>query len=344
MVPTRTARISTTGGAATETEIHHFIGKDITYFHTLFWPAMLKISGFSLPEKVHIHGFLTVNGEKMSKSKGTFIRASTYLEHLDPSYLRYYYASKLSSAVDDIDLNFDDFIGKVNSDLVGKVVNIASRTAKFVGETGFRRKRIPTMADCSRKPPSAGEEIAQAYENCDYSKAMRLIMAAADRANQYIEANKPWELAKDRKTNPAAARQVQDACTVGLNLFRQLAIYLAPVLPTLAKQTGELLGDPIVSLGAIAAAALGHAGGQVHAHDAAGRSEAGRGDGGRQRRAGPRRNHRRKRLLRQRRPASGRAAGRNHQLRRVRQSGSPRGPGVAAEDVPGAQKLLKAHA
>ena len=122
-----------------ETEIHHFIGKDITYFHTLFWPAMLKTAGLSLPEKVHIHGFLTVGGEKMSKSKGTFIRASTYLEHLDPSYLRYYYASKLSSGVDDIDLNFDDFIGKVNSDLVGKVVNIASRTARFVEKTGLAR-------------------------------------------------------------------------------------------------------------------------------------------------------------------------------------------------------------
>ena len=127
-----------------ETEIHHFIGKDITYFHTLFWPAMLHVAGFSLPEKVHIHGFLTVNGEKMSKSKGTFIRASTYLEHLDPAYLRYYYASKLSSGVDDIDLSFEDFIGKVNSDLVGKVVNIASRTARFAEETGL-------AADVSRR-------------------------------------------------------------------------------------------------------------------------------------------------------------------------------------------------
>ena len=129
-----------------ETEIHHFIGKDITYFHTLFWPAMLKTAGFSLPKKVHIHGFLTVNGEKMSKSKGTFIRASTYLEHLDPSYLRYYYASKLTSRVDDLDLNFDEFVAKVNSDLVGNVVNLASRTARFAEETGLsatlsRRRR-----------------------------------------------------------------------------------------------------------------------------------------------------------------------------------------------------------
>ncbi len=229
-----------------KTEVHHFIGKDITYFHTLFWPALLKISGFNLPEKVHIHGFLTVNGEKMSKSKGTFIRASTYLEHLDPSYLRYYYASKLSSGVDDIDLSFDDFIGKVDSDLVGKVVNIASRSAGFVRDAGLA-PAYPDDGGLFAEAAKSGEEIAQAYENCDFSKAMRLIMAAADRANQYIDAHKPWELAKDRKTNPESARRVQEVCTVGLNLFRQLAIYLAPVLPRLAAQTGELLGDPIAS-------------------------------------------------------------------------------------------------
>lgn len=229
-----------------ETEIHHFIGKDITYFHTLFWPAMLKVGGFSLPEKVHIHGFLTVNGEKMSKSKGTFIRASTYLEHLDPSYLRYYYASKLSSAVDDIDLNFEDFTNKVNSDLVGKVVNIASRTAKFLADTGFSTA-YPDDGGLFQEAAAAGEEIARAYESCDFSRAMRLVMAAADRANQFIESRRPWELAKDRKTSPAAADQIRDACSVGLNLFRQLAVYLAPVLPRLAQQTGELLGDPIVS-------------------------------------------------------------------------------------------------
>ena len=227
-----------------KTEIHHFIGKDITYFHTLFWPAMLKVAGFTLPEKVHIHGFLTVNGEKMSKSKGTFIRASTYLEHLDPSYLRYYYASKLSSAVDDIDLNFDDFIGKVNSDLVGKVVNIASRTARFVGQTGLS-PTYPEDGGLFEKAAPEGEEIAKAYESCDYSKAMRLIMAAADRANKYIEEGKPWELAKQKGSDPTTAQTVQNVCSVGLNLFRQLAVYLAPVLPRMAQQTGELFGEKI---------------------------------------------------------------------------------------------------
>jgi methionyl-tRNA synthetase len=233
-----------------KTEIHHFIGKDITYFHTLFWPAMLKTGGLSLPEKVHIHGFLTVDGEKMSKSKGTFIRASTYLEYLDPSYLRYYYASKLSSGVDDIDLNFGDFIGKVDSDVVGKVVNIASRTARFVEKTGLSDTN-PLSLDsldnvgwnCFLQAANNGDEIADAYDKCDYSRAMRLIMAAADRANAYIDLRKPWELAK--KDDPKAKHDAQSACTIGLNLFRQLAVYLAPVLPRLAQQTGELLGDPI---------------------------------------------------------------------------------------------------
>jgi methionyl-tRNA synthetase len=234
-----------------KTEIHHFIGKDITYFHTLFWPAMLKISGFSLPERVHIHGFLTVNGEKMSKSKGTFIRASTYLEHLDPSYLRYYYASKLSSGVDDLDLNFEDFTAKVNSDLVGKVVNIASRTARFIVNNRLCDK-VPSDEgglDLFLRAANDGKNIADAYERCDYSQAMRLIMAAADRANVYIEACKPWETVKNRGplADPTASDHAHEVCTIGLNLFRQLAVYLAPVLPRLAQQTGELLGEPITS-------------------------------------------------------------------------------------------------
>jgi len=227
-----------------ETEIHHFIGKDITYFHTLFWPAMLKTAGFSLPKKVHIHGFLTVNGEKMSKSKGTFIRASTFLEYLDPAYLRYYYASKLSTGLDDIDLNFEDFVNKVNSDLVGKVVNIASRTARFVKETGLS-KDYPEDYGLFKDAAKDGDEISKAYENCDYSRAMRLIMAAADRANKYIEGSKPWETAKD-DFDPTAKDKVQKVCTIGLNLFRQLVIYLAPVLPRLAKQTTELLADQML--------------------------------------------------------------------------------------------------
>ena len=223
-------------------EIHHFIGKDITYFHTLFWPGMLKTAGFSLPTKVHIHGFLTVDGEKMSKSKGTFVAARTYLAHLDPAYLRYFYASKLSSKVDDIDLSIDEFIAKVNTDLVGKVVNLASRSAKFVAKTGLS-KEYPDDGGLFAQAAQAGEEIAQAYEACDYSKAMRLIMQLADRANPFVEENKPWELRKDE----SQADRLQNVCTVALNLFRQLAIYLAPVLPKLAEQSGELLNDPITS-------------------------------------------------------------------------------------------------
>jgi len=221
-------------------EIHHFIGKDITYFHTLFWPGMLKAAGYSLPTKVHVHGFLTVDGEKMSKSKGTFVLARTYLNHLDPSYLRYFYASKLTARVDDLDLSLDEFLTKVNTDLVGKVVNLASRTAKFVQQTGLSAE-YPDDGGLFEQAAAAGDEIAKAYESCDYNRAMRLIMALADRANPYVEENRPWELRKD----PDQADRLQDVCTVALNLFRQLAIYLTPVLPRLAEQTSQLLGDPI---------------------------------------------------------------------------------------------------
>ena len=223
-----------------ETEVHHFIGKDITYFHTLFWPAMLKISGYSLPKKVHIHGFLTVDGEKMSKTKGTFIRAATYLNHLSPAYLRYYYASKLASGVDDLDLNRDEFVTKINSDLVGKIVNLASRTAKFVETTGLSAK-YPNDGGLFAEFAAAGDEIADAYEGCDYNRAMRTIMALADKANQYVAAMAPWELKKDL----ARAAEMQQICTVALNLFRQLVVYLSPVLPSLQKQTEELFGKPI---------------------------------------------------------------------------------------------------
>ncbi len=227
---------------SSETEVHHFIGKDITYFHTLFWPAMLHTAGFSLPTKVHIHGFLTVDGEKMSKSKGTFIRASTYLEHLDPAYLRYYYASKLSSRVDDIDLNFEEFAAKVNADMVGNVVNLASRTAKFAEQTGLAAA-YPDDGGLFAQAAADGAAIADAYDAGDYAKAIRLIMTAGDRANQFIENRAPWNLRKD----PTKLDQLRDVCTIGLNLFRQLAVYLSPVLPRLARQTGELLGDPITS-------------------------------------------------------------------------------------------------
>jgi methionyl-tRNA synthetase len=223
-----------------EVEIHHFIGKDITYFHTLFWPAMLKASGFNLPRKIHIHGHLTVGGEKMSKSKGTYVRAATYLEHLNPSFLRYYFASKLPPRVDDFDLNLDEFAGKVNSDLVGKVVNLASRTARFVESAGLSA-RYPDDGGLFAAAAGEAELIAADYENCDYNKAMRAIMALADRANQYVDARRPWELRKDA----ARAAEVQDICTVTLNFYRQLVVYLAPVLPRLAEQTGELLNRPI---------------------------------------------------------------------------------------------------
>ena len=223
-----------------ECEVHHFIGKDITYFHTLFWPGMLKTAGFSLPTKVRIHGFLTIAGEKMSKSVGNFVTARTYLNHLDPAYLRYYYASKLSSKVDDFDLSPDEFVTKVNTDLVNKVVNLASRSAKFVQKTGLSAE-YPDDGGLFADGAAAGAEIAAAYEACEYSQAMRLIMALADRANPFVEENKPWELRKD----PDQAERLQDICTVALNLFRQIVVYLAPVLPKLAEQTGELLGEPI---------------------------------------------------------------------------------------------------
>ncbi|MDR1383761.1 MAG: methionine--tRNA ligase [Planctomycetaceae bacterium] len=219
-------------------EIHHFIGKDIAYFHTLFWPALLKISDFNLPTQVHVHGFLTVNGEKMSKRHGTFILAADYAKHLSPSYLRYYYASKLSNRNEDVDLNLDEFENKVNSDLVGKVVNLASRTAKFVAKTGLS-PLYPDDGGLFRKAAESGVEIADAYDQVDLARAMRLIMECADRANKFIDDHAPWTL----KNDPTKQQQLQDICTIGLNLFRQLVIYLAPVLPTLAKQTEELLND-----------------------------------------------------------------------------------------------------
>jgi methionyl-tRNA synthetase len=223
-----------------DVEIHHFIGKDITYFHTLFWPAMLKAAGYSLPKRVNVHGFLTVNGQKMSKSKGTFIMASTYLQHMDPAYLRYYYASKLSSRVDDLDLDAEDFIAKVNSDLVGKVVNLASRTARFVEGVALATD-YPEDGGLFEDAAKAGAIIAAAYENREYSEAMRGIMALADRANEYIDRMQPWTL----KKQPDRQAQLLDVCTVALNLYRQLAIYLTPVLPKLAEMSGRFLNSPI---------------------------------------------------------------------------------------------------
>ena len=223
-----------------ETEIHHFIGKDITYFHTLFWPAMLKSAGLTLPAKVHIHGFLTVDGEKMSKGKGTFVRAATYAEHLDPAYIRYYYASKLGSRLDDLDLNLEEFVTKANADLVGKVVNLASRTARFVQGQQLSDP-YPEDGGLFERGASAGERIAECYEGCDYSQAMRDIMHLADAANKYVEDRRPWDLRKD----PTQAQELNDVCSVALNLFRQIVIYLAPVLPRLADQTEQLLNSSL---------------------------------------------------------------------------------------------------
>ena len=223
-------------------EIHHFIGKDITYFHTLFWPGMLHTAGYCLPTKVHIHGFLTINGEKMSKSKGTFIAAETYLKHTQPSYLRYFYASKLTPRVEDLDLGVEEFAQKVNTDLVGKVVNLASRVGKFAHQTGLAEE-YPDDGGLFEEGAKAGDEIAAAYEAKDYAKAIRRIMELADAANPFVEHAKPWEMKKD----PDRDEELQAVCTVALNLFRQLAIYLSPVLPNLAEQCGELLNESITS-------------------------------------------------------------------------------------------------
>ena len=221
-----------------DTELYHFIGKDIVNFHGLFWPAMLDAAGLRQPTAVYAHGFLTVNGVKMSKSRGTFILAETYLEHLDPEYLRYYYAAKLSGGVDDIDLNLDDFVQRVNSDLIGKVVNIASRCA------GFLRKKFDNQMSAACAEPElvqsfidAGDQIAALYETREFNRAMREIIALADRANQYIDEKKPWAMAKDE----ALADQVQAVCSVGVNLFRVLATYLKPVLPSMAEKSEAFL-------------------------------------------------------------------------------------------------------
>lgn len=220
------------------TELYHFIGKDIVKFHGLFWPAMLSAANYRTPTGVFAHGFLMVNGEKMSKSRGTFIKAATYLEHLNPEYLRYYFASKLSSSVEDIDLNLEDFIQKVNSDLVGKVVNIASRCAKFIN-TSFAHRLSATCSEPTLVQAfiDAGDSIGQAFEAREYGRAIREIMALADQANQYIDEKKPWSLAK---ADPTSA-EVQAICSVGLNLFRLLMLYLSPVLPTMAAQVQALL-------------------------------------------------------------------------------------------------------
>jgi methionyl-tRNA synthetase len=219
-------------------ELYHFIGKDIAYFHTLFWPAMLAGAGFRTPTAVFAHGFLTVGGQKMSKSRGTFIKARTWLDHLSPEFLRYYFTAKLGPGVDDIDLNLEDFVFRVNSDLVGKFVNIASRCA------GFMRKKFDnTLSDELDKPElyeefvEAGNKVSSCYENREFSRAMRMIMGLADKANQYIDEEKPWVLVKDEERLDKAHR----VCSQGINLFRVLITYLKPVLPDTARRSEEFL-------------------------------------------------------------------------------------------------------
>ncbi|MDR2305819.1 MAG: methionine--tRNA ligase [Paucimonas sp.] len=219
-------------------ELYHFIGKDIVNFHALFWPAMLQGAGYRKPTAVNVHGYLTVNGQKMSKSRGTFVKARTYLDHLDPEYLRYYYASKLGRGVDDLDLNLEDFVQKVNSDLVGKVVNIASRCAGFIhkGNDGVMvaGDAAPELTEAFI---AAAPSIAEAYESRDFGRAMREIMALADRANAWIADKAPWSLAKQEGKQD----EVQAICAQGINLFRQLVIFLKPVLPLLAADAEAFL-------------------------------------------------------------------------------------------------------
>lgn len=223
-----------------DTEAYHFIGKDIVYFHTLFWPAVLEGSGLRTPTSVFAHGFLTVNGKKMSKSRGTFIKARTYADNLDPSCLRYYYAAKLGSSMEDIDLNLDDFVARVNSDLVGKLVNIASRCAGFITKR-FNGQLAESLDDPElfARFTDASEEIATHFERREYSKAIRKIMALADDANRYIDEKKPWVMVK----NDDQANDVQLVCTQGLNMFRSLMIYLTPVIPSLAEKSRELFNE-----------------------------------------------------------------------------------------------------
>lgn len=223
------------------TEVYHFIGKDILYFHALFWPAMLEYAGLRTPSGIFCHGFLTINGQKMSKSRGTFITAESYLKHLNPEWLRYYYAAKLGSSLEDIDLNLNDFVARVNSDLIGKYINIASRTAGFItkrfagrlGDMPAADTPLPTMQ-------AAAKTLAAHYEGREYGKAMREIMGLADLANQYLDLHKPWEMARQ----VGRARELHSVCTVALNAFRLLTLYLKPVLPRLASEVEAFLNIP----------------------------------------------------------------------------------------------------
>lgn len=228
--------------ADSEAELYHFIGKDIAYFHCLFWPSMLEGAGFRKPTKVNVHGYVTVNGAKMSKSKGTFIKASTYLNHLDPECLRYYYAAKLNSRIDDLDLNLDDFVARVNSDVVNKLVNLASRNAGFIAKR-FGGKLAATCAEPElyAEFANARTAIAEAYESREFSRAIREIMALADKANRYVDDKAPWVIAKQE----GADAELQAVCSVGINLFRVLMAYLKPVMPLLAERAEAFLAETL---------------------------------------------------------------------------------------------------
>jgi methionyl-tRNA synthetase len=229
-------------GTDSDTELYHFIGTDIVYFHTLFWPAMLMGAGFRTPTAVFVHGFLTVDGTKMSKSRGTFIMARSYLDHLDPDALRYYFCAKLGPGLGDIDLNFDDFVARVNADLVGKVVNIASRCAGFIhrGHDGLLAEALPDpglyASFLAERPAIAGD-----FEARNYQSAVRRIMALADQANRYIDEHKPWLMMKEK----GREAEVQAVCTQGINLFRVLITLLAPAIPFTAERAAEFLARPV---------------------------------------------------------------------------------------------------
>lgn len=228
----------------TDTELHHFVGKDIIYFHALFWPAILKAAGYRMPTHVHAHGFLTINGQKMSKSRGTFVQARHYLQHLNPELLRYYFAAKLGTGIEDIDLDPQDFMLRINADLVGKFVNIASRCARFINKN-FDNTLANTLMDQALFDVVAqsGEVIADHYETKSFVKAMRTIMQLADQANQFIEQHQPWVLIKSDSTQP----QAQAVCTMGLNLFKQLMVYLQPVLPNMADHVCDFFNLPTLT-------------------------------------------------------------------------------------------------
>ncbi|MCP5326712.1 MAG: methionine--tRNA ligase [Oceanospirillaceae bacterium] len=242
-------------GKNSTAEVYHFIGKDIINFHALFWPSMLSSAQFRTPSAVWAHGYVTVNGAKMSKSRGTFIKARTYLNNLTPEYLRYYYAAKLTDKVDDFDLNLEDFVSRVNADLVGKVINIASRCAGFVKKSGGKLAAELSNQALLEQFIAKGDEIAGLYEKREFGKAIREIIALADAANEYIHAKEPWALAKQE----GKAAEVLDICSLGINLFRQLMVYLAPVLPDMTEKARQFLNIDDLSWASRSQVLLGHA-------------------------------------------------------------------------------------